>query len=144
MNYCSEYASHPWNLNNIPKLEGEHASLLHWVHGRVPGATAPRLYFGMLFSSSCWHVHAHQWYSLSYNHFGAAKRWYAIPGYAAGVFEATYKETAPEQVASTDALMFDPAFMMSPHALTTKHVPVTTVTQVWWPPLIETIDEVYL
>jgi [histone H3]-trimethyl-L-lysine4 demethylase len=71
------YATHPWNVNNFPKLDGEHASLLKNVHENIQGVIVPWLYIGMMFSAFCWHVEDHMFYSINYNHYGAPKQWCA-------------------------------------------------------------------
>lgn len=71
----SEFATSPWNLNNLPKLAGTHGSLLRNVDESVPGIIVPWLYIGMTFSSFCWHVEDHMLYSINYHHFGAPKKW---------------------------------------------------------------------
>jgi len=48
-----------------------------------------RLYFGMLFSSFCWHVEDHYAHSINYMHWGAPKTWYGVPGADADTFEST-------------------------------------------------------
>ena len=62
------YVSSPWNLNNLARLKGPHASLLQHVGPDLPGVVAPWLYLGMLFSAFCWHCEDHFFYS------GAAPR----------------------------------------------------------------------
>jgi hypothetical protein len=47
----------------------------------------PWLYVGSTFSSFCWHFEDHMLYSINYNHLGAAKTWYGVPGSAAEAFE---------------------------------------------------------
>lgn len=64
-----EYCASPWNLNNLPKLQG---SMLRAVHHSIAGVMVPWLYIGMLFSSFCWHFEDHCFYSMNYLH------WYAI------------------------------------------------------------------
>lgn len=60
-----EYCSSPWNLNNLPKLNG---SVLRAVHHNIAGVMVPWLYIGMLFSSFCWHFEDHCFYSMNYLH----------------------------------------------------------------------------
>lgn len=64
-NVWREYCSSPWNLNNLPKLPG---SMLRAVHDNIAGVMVPWLYVGMLFSSFCWHVEDHCFYSINYMH----------------------------------------------------------------------------
>jgi histone demethylase JARID1 len=65
-----KYCSSPWNLNNFPNLPG---SVLQTVRDNIAGVMVPWLYIGMLFSSFCWHVEDHCFYSINYLH------WYANP-----------------------------------------------------------------
>jgi hypothetical protein len=74
----------PWNLNNIPSAPG---SLLRILEVPITGINVPWLYFGMLFASFCWHTEDNYFYSVNYNHYGAPKQWYGVPGYAADQFE---------------------------------------------------------
>lgn len=78
------YASSGWNLNNIPTTKG---SLLQYLRTPVNGVNVPWLYVGMLFASFCWHNEDNYCYSISYNHFGATKQWYGVPGDSAAHFE---------------------------------------------------------
>lgn len=57
---AAQYAENPWNLNNLPGLEG---SLLRHLGDPIAGVTLPWMYMGMLFSSFCWHIEDHMFYS---------------------------------------------------------------------------------
>lgn len=50
------------------------------------------LYIGMLFATFAWHVEDHYLYSINYQHLGAAKTWYGVPGSHADSFEAVVKK----------------------------------------------------
>lgn len=54
------YAACPWNLNNLPSL-GD--SLLKHLDDSIAGVTLPWMYMGMMFSSFCWHIEDHMFYS---------------------------------------------------------------------------------
>ena len=42
----------------------------------LEGVSYPWLYFGMLFSTFCWHNEDHFLYSINYMHEGEGKTWY--------------------------------------------------------------------
>lgn len=50
------------------------------------------LYIGMLFATFAWHVEDHYLYSINYQHLGAAKTWYGVPGSDADKFEAVVRQ----------------------------------------------------
>lgn len=89
----TQYAQDRWNLNNIPKLP---ESLLQYLDEDINGVIVPWMYIGMLFSTFCWHAEDHNFYSISYNHFGAPKTWYGIPGNRAADFEQVMKKLTPD------------------------------------------------
>lgn len=68
----SPFAAHPFNVNNIGAR-----SLLAALGQGISGMVVPWLYFGMLFSSFCWHVEDHLCHSVNYMHSGAPKTWCA-------------------------------------------------------------------
>lgn len=61
-----------WDLNNL--YQQTH-SLLAMLDEVVEGVTYPWLYFGMLFSTFCWHNEDHFLYSINYMHEGQGKTW---------------------------------------------------------------------
>ncbi|CAN4128108.1 unnamed protein product [Withania somnifera] len=78
-----------WNLKGLSRLP---KSVLRLLEKSIPGVTEPMLYIGMLFSMFAWHVEDHYLYSINYQHCGAAKTWYGIPGHAALDFEKVVRE----------------------------------------------------
>lgn len=54
------------------------------------GVTVPWVYVGMTFSSFCWHVEDHMFYSINYNHWGAPKQWCAAAGGQCGSARAAW------------------------------------------------------
>ncbi|XP_058777485.1 lysine-specific demethylase JMJ13-like [Vicia villosa] len=89
-----------WNLKNLSRLP---KSTLRLLETSIPGVTEPMLYIGMLFSMFAWHVEDHYLYSINYQHCGASKTWYGIPGHAALEFERVVRE----HVYTTDILSSD-------------------------------------
>jgi hypothetical protein len=97
---CVHYAADiPYNLYfnneeyvNLQKARGDDFclinvnfqknSLLQFVKNKtdeqISGITLPWLYYGMLFSSFCWHTEDLYLFSLNYLHEGAPKVWYSI------------------------------------------------------------------
>jgi len=77
----------------------------------------PWLYVGMLFSSFCWHVEDHLFYSVNYCHWGEAKTWYAVPARGAEAFEAAFKAVMPELFAAQPDLLLQLVTMLNPRTL---------------------------
>jgi histone demethylase JARID1 len=65
------------NINNLKN------SLLQFIkddpESQISGITVPWLYYGMLYSTFCWHTEDLYLYSLNYMHSGKPKIWYSIP-----------------------------------------------------------------
>ena len=76
--------------------------------------TAPWIYIGMMFSAFCWHNEDHYTYSINYQHFGATKTWYGVPGAHAEAFESAMERIAPELFAACPDLLLQLVTMMSP------------------------------
>ena len=105
------YARSGWNLNNMPILAD---SLLRYIRSEISGMTAPWIYIGMMFSAFCWHNEDHYTYSINYQHWGATKTWYGVPGADAEAFEAAMERIAPELFAACPDLLLQLVTMMSP------------------------------
>ncbi|KAF4150300.1 PLU-1-like protein [Phytophthora infestans] len=119
------YAQDDWNLNNMPKLSG---SVLQYLDEDIKGIMVPWLYAGMCFSTFCWHVEDHNFYSTSYLHCGAPKTWYGIPSASAEHFERTMKQLTPELFGSQPDLHMQLVTMFSPKTLREHGVPVYRAT----------------
>jgi len=129
------YASHPWNINNLALQEGKHGSVLRHITrldgspDEITGCIVPWLYIGMLYSSFCWHVEDHMFYSINYNHVGEPKVWYSIPADSADAFEAAFRNFMPKQFEVQPDLLFQLVTMLSPRVLQKAGVPVYRAVQ---------------
>ncbi|WFC93814.1 hypothetical protein MBRA1_000437 [Malassezia brasiliensis] len=107
----STYARSGWNMNNLPILP---ASLLRYIKSEISGMTVPWIYIGMMFSAFCWHNEDHYTYSVNYQHWGATKTWYGVPGADAEKFEAAMQRIAPGLFEACPDLLLQLVTMMSP------------------------------
>ena len=83
----------------------------------------------MVFSSFCWHLEDHWTYSINYNHLGAPKTWYGVPGSAADAFERVVRGAAPELFESQPDLLHHLVTLISPAYLMAHGVPVVRADQ---------------
>ncbi|EEP79039.1 conserved hypothetical protein [Uncinocarpus reesii 1704] len=113
-NPLDPYSVDPWNLNVLP-LHGE--SLFRHIKSDVSGMTVPWVYVGMCFSTFCWHNEDHYSYSANYQHFGATKTWYGIPGADAEAFEAAMRQAVPELFETQPDLLFQLVTLLPPDQL---------------------------
>src|SRR5579859_5018806 len=120
------YATDPWNLNVMPL---DNQSLFRHIKSDVSGMTVPWLYVGMMFSTFCWHNEDHYCYSINYQHFGATKTWYGIPGSDAKKFEEAMQNAVPELFETQPDLLFQLVTMLSPERLVEEGVQVFAVDQ---------------
>ncbi|XP_031503596.1 lysine-specific demethylase JMJ17 isoform X3 [Nymphaea colorata] len=120
------YSESPWNLNNLPKLKG---SMLRAVRDSITGVTVPWLYVGMLFSSFCWHVEDHCFYSMNYLHWGDPKCWYSVPGSEAHAFEKVMRKVLPDLFEAQPDLLFQLVTMLNPSVLQENGVNVYKLVQ---------------
>lgn len=120
------YSTDPWNLNILP-LHPE--SLFRHIKSDISGMTVPWVYVGMIFSTFCWHNEDHYAYSANYQHFGATKTWYGIPGADAEKFEAAMKEAVPELFETQPDLLFQLVTLLPPEQLKKAGVRVFALDQ---------------
>lgn len=125
-NPSNPYASDPWNLNVLP-LHPE--SLFRHIKSDISGMTVPWVYVGMIFSTFCWHNEDHYAYSANYQHFGATKTWYGIPGDDAEKFEAAMRAAVPELFETQPDLLFQLVTLLTPEQLKKAGVRVYAVDQ---------------
>jgi len=121
-----EYVDHPWNLNNLPVLEG---SVFKYINQDISGVIVPWMYVGMCFSCFCWHNEDHWSYSINYLHWGDTKTWYGVPGSEADKFESAMKSVAPELFKSQPDLLHQLVTICNPNVLQNYGVPIYTTNQ---------------
>ena len=120
------YSTDPWNLNILP-LHPE--SLFRHIKSDISGMTVPWLYVGMCFSTFCWHNEDHYTYSANYQHFGATKTWYGIPGEDAERFEQAMRQAVPELFEQQPDLLFQLVTLLPPDQLKKAGVNVYALDQ---------------
>lgn len=125
-NPLDPYSTDPWNLNILP-VHPE--SLFRHIKSDISGMTVPWLYVGMCFSTFCWHNEDHYTYSANYQHFGATKTWYGIPGEDAQKFEDAMREAVPELFETQPDLLFQLVTLLPPDQLKKAGVRVYALDQ---------------
>lgn len=125
-NPLDPYAVDPWNLNVLP-LHGE--SLFRHIKSDVSGMTVPWAYVGMCFSTFCWHNEDHYTYSANFQHLGATKTWYGIPGDDADAFEDAMRQAVPELFETQPDLLFQLVTLLPPDQLKKAGVTVYALDQ---------------
>lgn len=125
-NPTNPYSTDPWNLNLLP-LHPE--SLFRHIKTDISGMTVPWVYVGMIFSTFCWHNEDHYSYSANYQHFGATKTWYGIPGEDAEKFENAMREAVPELFETQPDLLFQLVTLLTPEQLKKAGVRVFALDQ---------------
>lgn len=122
----NSYSTDPWNLNILPLNQD---SLFRHIKSDVSGMTVPWLYVGMCFSTFCWHNEDHYTYSANYQHFGATKTWYGIPGSDAEKFENAMRQAVPELFEQQPDLLFQLVTLLTPQHLQKAGVSVYALDQ---------------
>ena len=125
-NPLNKYSKDPWNLNILPFHE---ESLFRHIKTDISGMTVPWLYVGMCFSTFCWHNEDHYTYSANYQHFGATKTWYGIPGKDAQRFEEAMRKAVPELFEQQPDLLFQLVTLLPPNQLRQAGVDVYALDQ---------------
>ncbi|KAK1144338.1 hypothetical protein N8T08_005490 [Aspergillus melleus] len=125
-NPLDRYSVDPWNLNVLP-FHGD--SLFRHIKSDISGMTVPWVYVGMCFSTFCWHNEDHYAYSANYQHFGATKTWYGIPGADAEAFEEAMRQAVPELFEGQPDLLFQLVTLMPPDQLRKAGVNVYALDQ---------------
>jgi histone demethylase JARID1 len=120
------YSIDPWNLNILPY---HRESLFRHIKSDISGMTVPWLYVGMVFSTFCWHNEDHYTYSANYQHFGATKTWYGIPGEDAEKFEQAMRNAVPELFETQPDLLFQLVTLLTPEQLMKEGVRVFALDQ---------------
>lgn len=110
----SEYRRHPANLTNLPGSKG---SLLPVFNDHISGVTIPWLYVGSKFSTFCWHMEDQYTLSANYQHEGAPKIWYSIPGSDCMKFQNYLIKTTPDLFIRQPDLMHQLTSLVSPEIL---------------------------
>ncbi|CAG0894596.1 unnamed protein product [Darwinula stevensoni] len=117
-----EYVESPWNLNNLPCLDG---SVLRFLGtNKVSKIMVPKVYIGMCFSVFCWHTDDHWSYSVNYLHWGEPRTWYGVAGAKADAFETAIHNAAPELFESQPDLLQQQDIIINPNILMNEGVPV--------------------
>lgn len=122
-----------WNLKGISRLP---YSTLRLLEDAIPGVTEPMLYIGMLFSMFSWHIEDHYLYSINYQHCGAPKTWYGVPGDAALCFEKVARDHVYDTELLRDTgkgaeldLLLEKTTLFTPKLLAEHGVPVFKAVQ---------------
>lgn len=90
------------------------------------------MYYGALFTTFCWHNEDNYLYSINYNHRGAPKQWYGVPGQnkqAADGLEKVFKSFLSMKMRDVPDLLHHITTMFSPRLLQNAQVPVCKLLQ---------------
>ena len=110
-------------MNNFPNAPG---SVLRHVKVGINGINVPWMYYGSLFTTFAYHNEDNYLYSINYNHRGAPKQWYGVPGnkIAADGLEKVFKSYLSMKMREIPDLLHHITTMFSPRLLQNAEVPV--------------------
>jgi hypothetical protein len=89
------------------------------------------MYYGMMFTTFCWHNEDNNLYSINYNHKGAPKLWYGIPGTkeCADGLEKVFKGYLSMKMRDVPDLLHHITTMFSPRLLQNANLNVSKIVQ---------------
>jgi [histone H3]-trimethyl-L-lysine9/36 demethylase len=115
-----------WNVAHLQSLLSR---TLAGAGAAIPGVSTPYLYFGMFRSTFAWHTEDCDLASVNFLHFGAPKRWYAIPPAARGRFETVVRGLLPDLFRTCPEFLRHKELLISPQLLEAHAIPVVRTTQ---------------
>ncbi|ETO32448.1 hypothetical protein RFI_04668 [Reticulomyxa filosa] len=83
----------------------------------------------MLFTTFGWHYEDHYTFSVNYNHYGAVKQWYGVPGLQAGELEKALKQYLPHLFEKQPDILYHLVTHVSPKILKQQGVNVFKIRQ---------------
>lgn len=95
----------------------------------ISGINIPWLYFGMLFSTFCWHVEDLFMYSLNYMHSGKPKIWYSIAGKDKEKFDLYVKKNFVMKAVENPGFIYDLSIHIDPMDLIKNGIEVKRTIQ---------------
>lgn len=114
-----------WGLAKLHMLPGSVLKVME----PVSGVTRPWFYVGMKLSTFCWHTEDNFFPSINYNHLGAEKLWYGVPGSHALQFEAAMRALNPTLFAETPDLLHRLVTATPPAQLAEHGIPICRLVQ---------------
>jgi histone demethylase JARID1 len=119
-----------WTLLNINLQKN---SLFQFLkrekNSNISGLTVPWLYFGMLFSTFCWHVEDLYLYSLNNMYYGSPKIWYSISSSQKEKMDAYIKQKMQKEIKADPFLMHKLILLIDPNELTRNGIKVFRTVQ---------------
>jgi jumonji domain-containing protein 2 len=115
-----------WNVAHLQSLLSR---TLADAGAAIPGVSTPYLYFGMFRSTFAWHTEDCDLASVNFLHFGAPKRWYAIPPAARARFETVVRGLLPDLFRTCPEFLRHKELLISPQLLEAHAIPVVRATQ---------------